>query len=205
MTPVMAAPARDPRADYSEDTEITLGTGKMLALFFGLVVLCATFFGLGYSIGHSSTKSNAELLPSPGTSRPSRLTPTPAPTSSPTTTAPVTPASTGSSPSDTQAAAPDSDATANPSSAPSTPDQAAPLSPLQPVASYFVQVAAVSKQEDAEALVESLKGRQYQAFIADAAPDKLFHVQVGPFTDVKEAESMRARLVNDGYNPILKK
>jgi cell division protein FtsN len=30
-------------------------------------------------------------------------------------------------------------------------------------------------------------------------------VQVGPFTDVKEAETMRARLVNDGYNPILKK
>jgi DedD protein len=77
--------------------------------------------------------------------------------------------------------------------------------PPQPVASYFVQVAAVSKQEDAQALVESLKGRQYQAFIADATPDKLFHVQVGPFTDVKEAETMRARLVNDGYNPILKK
>ena len=29
----------------SEDTEITLGTGKMLALFFGLVALCAVFFG----------------------------------------------------------------------------------------------------------------------------------------------------------------
>src|SRR5262249_17972646 len=74
-----------------------------------------------------------------------------------------------------------------------------------PAAGYFVQVAAVSKQEDAEALVESLKGRQYQAFIADQGPDKLFHVQVGPFADVKEAESMRTRLVNDGYNPILKK
>ena len=29
----------------SQDTEITLGTGKMLALFFGLVALCAVFFG----------------------------------------------------------------------------------------------------------------------------------------------------------------
>ncbi len=198
MTPVMAAPARDPQ--YSEDTEITLGTGKMLALFFGLVILCATFFGLGYSIGHSSTKSNAELLPSPGTSRPSRLSPS----SSPTTSAPVTQPQTDSKPADTQQAAPDSSAATTPAG--SAPDQAAaPLTPPQPVASYFVQVAAVSKQEDAQALVESLKGRQYQAFIADATPDKLFHVQVGPFTDVKEAESMRARLVNDGYNPILKK
>ena len=197
MTPVMAAPARDPQ--YSEDTEITLGTGKMLALFFGLVILCATFFGLGYSMGHSSTKSSAELLPSPGTSRPSRLSPS----SSTATSAPVTQPQTDNKSADTQQAAPDSSAVTTPAG--STPDQAAPLTPPQPVASYFVQVAAVSKQEDAQALVEALKGRQYQAFIADATPDKLFHVQVGPFTDVKEAESMRARLVNDGYNPILKK
>jgi cell division septation protein DedD len=68
-----------------------------------------------------------------------------------------------------------------------------------------VQVAAVSKQEDAEALVESLKGRQYSAFIVNPSPDKLFHVQVGPFADIKDAESARAKLVSDGYNPILKK
>jgi cell division septation protein DedD len=194
----MAAPARDPRADYSEDTEITLGTGKMLALFFGLVILCATFFGLGYSMGHSSTKSSAELLPSPST-RPARLSPS----SSRITSAPAAQTPTDSKSADVQQATQDSSATASP--APSATDQAAQLTPPQPVASYFVQVAAVSKQEDAQALVESLKGRQYQAFIADATPDKLFHVQVGPFTDVKEAESMRARLVNDGYNPILKK
>jgi DedD protein len=35
--------------------------------------------------------------------------------------------------------------------------------------------------------------------------DKLFHVQVGPFADIKEAESMRSKLLSDGYNPILKK
>src|SRR4051794_24646960 len=35
----------------SQDTEITLGTGKLLALFFGLVAICALFFALGYSLG----------------------------------------------------------------------------------------------------------------------------------------------------------
>jgi cell division protein FtsN len=30
-------------------------------------------------------------------------------------------------------------------------------------------------------------------------------VQVGPYNDVKEAEAMRARLIGDGYSPILKK
>jgi DedD protein len=32
----------------------------------------------------------------------------------------------------------------------------------------------------------------------------LFHVQVGPFTDRKDAEAMRTRLSGDGYNAIVK-
>jgi hypothetical protein len=35
--------------------------------------------------------------------------------------------------------------------------------------------------------------------------DKLIHVQVGPYVDIKDAELMRGKLVSDGYNPILKK
>jgi cell division protein FtsN len=30
-------------------------------------------------------------------------------------------------------------------------------------------------------------------------------VQVGPYGDIKDAEGTRAKLVGDGYNPILKK
>jgi len=70
---------------------------------------------------------------------------------------------------------------------------------------YYVQVAAVSKQEDAEALVDALKRKQYPAFAANTASDKLFHVQVGPYAEIKDAEAMRTKLVSDGYNPILKK
>jgi len=67
-------------------------------------------------------------------------------------------------------------------------------------------VAAVSKQEDADALVDALKKKQYSAFVAaQSAADKLFHVQVGPFSDVKDAEATRTRLVGDGYSPILKR
>jgi cell division septation protein DedD len=69
-----------------------------------------------------------------------------------------------------------------------------------------VQVAAVSRQEDAESLVEALKKKQYPAFTANnPTADKFYHVQVGPYTDIKEAEAMRARLIGDGYNPIVKK
>ena len=75
-----------------------------------------------------------------------------------------------------------------------------------PTSAYLVQVAAVSKQEDGDALVDALKKKQYPAFIAVPIPaDKLYHVQVGPFSDIKDAEAMRARLIADGYSPILKK
>ncbi len=38
----------------SEDTEITLGTGKLLVLFFVLVAICAGSFSLGYKLGSKS-------------------------------------------------------------------------------------------------------------------------------------------------------
>jgi DedD protein len=40
--------------DSVKDTEITLGTAKLLGLFFGLVMVCAVFFALGYTLGRKS-------------------------------------------------------------------------------------------------------------------------------------------------------
>lgn len=184
------------------DTEITLGTGKMLALFFGLVILCAIFFGMGFTMGKNSVRSAPELLPSPGTSARTAAAnrtanaPSTASDSQKSEPAPAAPATNNSDNSSASAAQPQP-------SAPSQ-EQAPPTIP-GPGQAYYVQVAAVTKQEDAEALVESLKGRQYTAFIVTPSPDKFFHVQVGPFADVKQAEDMRAKLVSDGYSPILKK
>jgi DedD protein len=42
------------------DTEIALGTRSLLAIFFGLVLICAVFFGLGYSVGRASGTRAAE-------------------------------------------------------------------------------------------------------------------------------------------------
>ena len=57
-----------------------------------------------------------------------------------------------------------------------------------------------------DSLVEALKKKEYPAFVAaQVANDKLFRVQLGPFSEVKDAEAMRTRLVGDGYSPILKK
>lgn len=45
---------RQTRGDRQRDREITLGTSMILAIFFALAVLCAAFFGFGYSTGRHS-------------------------------------------------------------------------------------------------------------------------------------------------------
>jgi DedD protein len=191
-------------ASKSEDTEITLDVGKMLVLFFGLVALCGVFFGLGFSVGKKSATSNLpdasqQGIAVAGGARPSAV-------KSPDNSASnlsfykgvvdknansqLTPAAAMTQP----------DATPPADTKPAQPDPTV----AQPATGYFVQVAAVTKQEDADSLVDALKKKQYPALIVNAA-DKLFHVQVGPYADVKDAEAMRGKLVSDGYNPILKK
>ena len=78
--------------------------------------------------------------------------------------------------------------------------------PEAPVAvgSYMVQVAAVSHEEDAQLLVTALKAKGYAVSAHTDPADKFFHIQVGPFTNVKDAAAMKARLVADGYQPIIK-
>jgi cell division septation protein DedD len=166
----------------------------MLFLFFGLVMLCALFFGMGFSMGKNSVKSAPEPLPTPATSSTRRPSAEPMKPPDPTRGAEAKPSN----------GQPDAANQATSASSPAPPDASAMPPPL-PGTGYFVQVAAVSKREDADALVESLNSRQYKAFIADNALDKLLHVQVGPFADIKDAEATRSKLVSDGYNPILKK
>jgi cell division septation protein DedD len=191
----------------SQDTEITLGTGKMLALFFGLVALCAVFFGTGFSLGRSSVKPLTGEMPAtaaatnPAT-RPSAIKPASAPSNLTFYKA------VEQKDSDTPATPTDKESKTAEAPTPVVETKAVPSDPVAPAVTggYFVQVAAVSKQEDAQALVDALKKKQYPAFTANgSSSDKLFHVQVGPFSDIKDAEGMRTKLVGDGYNPILKK
>jgi DedD protein len=191
-----------------QDTEITLGTGKVLALFFGLVALCAVFFGMGFSLGRSSVRTASPDIPAATTVNTSGARPSAVKTTSTTPPADMTFYKTvatkdgNSQPATKDASTPVPDTTAAPAaSAETAPDPAAaPASN-----SYFVQVAAVSKAEDAAALVDALKKKQYPAFSTNMPTDKFIHVQVGPYPDIKDAELMRGKLVGDGYNPILKK
>ena len=48
--------------EEKQEAELTLGTGTLLAIFFGLVVVCAVFFGFGYSMGRRTAESKAATL-----------------------------------------------------------------------------------------------------------------------------------------------
>jgi DedD protein len=190
-----------------QDTEVTLGTGRMLALFFGLVLICAVFFAIGFSLGKKSTTVGSANVPAASKEPPAAMV---RPSAAKNTQTPAEDLSfykaVGQKAADTGLTPPASQPqSAAPSAEPPKADTgAAPPTPAS--GSYYVQVAAVSRQEDAEALVQALKKKQYPAFAANNSPaDKFYHVQVGPYADIKEAEAMRAHLVSDGYNPIVKK
>ena len=188
-------------SEGSKDTEIILGTGKILGLFFGIVTICALFFGMGYSFGKNSVTSAAG---SPAAATAATSAARPSATAKPNTTAPASDL-TFYKAVEQKDANTQMPATAPPANTAENAAAATDPTAAQAPSGFFVQVAAVSKMEDAVSLVDALKQKQYPAFSANTSTDKLFHVQVGPFNDIKDAEATRAKLVADGYNPILKK
>src|SRR5271154_1349722 len=56
-----------------QDTEITLGTGRMLAIFFSFVLVCAFFFAIGFSLGRRTTMAGAGNSPSAATGSPATI------------------------------------------------------------------------------------------------------------------------------------
>jgi DedD protein len=200
------------------DREYTLNTGIVLALFFALALLCAVFFGFGYSIGHKSTPPAAAisgdsapvLAPVTSSNKPSPGT-VAVPEYVPSAGSPV------SHPAPATATAPPREAASieatavKPAPVVRIPPPAVIAPPATAVATTaptggttYVQVAAVSHQEDADVLLSSLRRRGYTVLTRADANDRLIHVQIGPFPTRKDAETMRQKLLADGYNGILK-
>lgn len=198
----------------SQDTEITLGLGKLLGIFFLIAALCAVCLGLGYSLGKNAAKNSATTVAENAV--PANAAPSVKPAGG-TNAKQAAPSSDGQDLTFYKAVEqkePNSKLETAPDSAPkatSQPEPSASKSAPEPElarggSGYIVQVAAVSKQEDAQALADALRKKNYTVLIATNPPnDKLYHVQIGPFAVASDAEAMRTRLVNDGYNPILKK
>jgi DedD protein len=212
--------------EYGErDREISLGTSFIIGLFFALVLICAIFFAFGYSLGRRSA------LPASGVPDSAVATGTSSKPASGTLAAQSVPASSSRQASDNADSSADSDSAAkdeqvstteNPvittTKAPSavvlpTKPATRPSPVSKPVAAPaatpgvslpIVQVAAISRQGDADMLLSALKRKGYNAAVHQVPQDKLFHIQIGPFATKKDAEAMRQRLISDGYNAIVK-
>jgi DedD protein len=201
-----------------QDREISLGTTTILGIFFALALLCAVFFGFGYSLGRrsappvnaaetttTSTESSASK-PAPGSPA---VRPASASQITPAEDLPATESADAAQPAPAltrvKAVAADfrPDTRPEPAIKPAAKTATAPTATAIQGAS-IVQVAAVSHQEDADVLVNALKHRGYSVAIHKEPQDKLLHVQIGPFPTKKDADAMRQRLQTDGYNAIVK-
>ncbi len=207
------------------DREVTLSTGAILGIFFGLTLLCGFFFAFGYNMGH---KASPALAASSGDASDSYTSASAAYSSSPKPSAgsPIGQSSINSSTSDSGAnvvgVPPRSVGVPKVDTATTTISKQAvaeePFEKPSPVpmpaparatggltgGTFVVQVAAVSHQEDAELLVSSLQKKGYAVAARNEPGDKLVHVQVGPFNDHKAADAMKDRLQGDGFHAMIK-
>lgn len=209
------------------DREISLGTSFIIGIFFALVLICAIFFAFGYSLGRRSA------LPASGVPESVAATGTSSKPASGTLAAQSVPASSSRQASDNADSSSDSGSDSNskdeqastaanpvvstikapsavvlptkPAARPTPVSKPAAVPATTPgVTLPIVQVAAISRQGDADMLLSALKRKGYNAVVHQVPQDKLFHIQLGPFATKKDAEAMRQRLISDGYNAIVK-
>jgi cell division septation protein DedD len=76
--------------------------------------------------------------------------------------------------------------------------------PMIPAGSYFLQVAALTREADALDLAARLRKKSFPSFVLSPQTDKYFRVQVGPYADQKSAEAARKGLEIAGFKAIVK-
>jgi cell division septation protein DedD len=206
----------------TQQRELTLSTGAILAIFLGLVLLCAVFFGFGYNLGRrSTTPATVPPVPAANDSEPAApsnstfddFKPSPASASSPAAPSPspatsnIATVKTAPVPSAAHTVAPPSHSPQPTPAAPPAPAHKPTAAPATtPGGSFVVQIAAISSahKDDADLLVNALHNKGYDVAERTLPQDKLIHIQVGPFATKADAEAMRERLIVDGYNAIVK-
>lgn len=73
-----------------------------------------------------------------------------------------------------------------------------------PAGAYVLQVAALHKEADAKSVASSLLAKKFPAFVVNPTTDKYYHVQVGPYHDLKSANAAKKGLESAGFKAIVK-
>lgn len=94
----------------------------------------------------------------------------------------------------------------SPASAPEPEAPDAPAVPARPASlvgdGFRVQVVALRDRDEATEIVESLRGRGYDAYLVDPVPQdrtQVYRVRVGNFADRADAEAVRLRLEREEH------
>ena len=85
---------------------------------------------------------------------------------------------------------------------PTTSDHAAETGDAP--ARSMVEIMTLSHETDADAMVAALKRHGYNVAVNHDPHDSLLHLDVGPFANKAAAETMRQRLLQDGYDATIK-
>ena len=187
---------------HRHDTELTLGSGTLLAIFFGLVLLCGLCFGLGYALGHHGVQYAATATSSAEASQPqasgSAIKPSAAPTSpaaplSDTATAAAVDAGQTSPLAGTS---PTAGAQAIPA------DQYAGQGPAQPAGSIGqLQVRPAMTAGNAAAPAAQPSGGVRPALApAGSFPSGSFLVQIAAVSNQEDADVLSSALHKRGYS-----
>ncbi|MBF8305911.1 MAG: Sporulation related protein [Acidobacteria bacterium] len=207
--------------------ELILDNRHLLLIFLGIVGICGVFFAFGYIVGRNTLSPSvatalAESGSGEGSTKPSPMPPavyyqrpetSPVPAAQePGTSQPElqfdqnlggrspearleTPESAGAA-----ASAP------APAGQPNPPSEPARQSGVvQPPPGILIQVSALTRQQDAETLVQLLKEKKLPVLVTTAPGDSLFHVVVGPYQSEREAQQVKRTLEEDGFQPIIKR
>jgi DedD protein len=196
-------------------------------LYLACIAVCGIFFALGFLVGFNERGSHSapstEVVTGPSVIPPTINAPPdsgqqiPSPDTSGDRTAPNAEPETEIIPSTPNQ--PSQAAAENPSSAASSKKkhkaEEAPAPPPAQSAAHgdvgegiILQVAALRTKDDAETMVNLLRGRGYAVFMSTPqkshAEDSLYRVEVGPYRTRAEADKARDKLVQDGFKPFIK-
>ncbi len=174
---------------------------KAVLLVVVAAALTVVFFYAGEWIAdHVITHDTYALAPRPTAAQPAGAQPASVPpagqaASSPAQNAAAVPAPT------TEQRAP---AASQPALPVSTRPEASPAVSLAH-GSIVLQVAALTRKDDAGTLAAALQKKQYPAFVRLPTTDNFYRVQVGPYPDVPSANAVKRALEHDGYQVFLRR
>jgi len=86
-----------------------------------------------------------------------------------------------------------------PTPAAAKPSKPMANAPLIPTGALVLQVAALTKQDDALSIASSLQKKHFSAFVQMPQKDKFYRVRVGPFKEKKAADAAKKGLEGEGF------